>query len=169
MKFYGPCYLHFSATNDIKLLFDHYANDHGFPGMLGILDCMHWKQANCLVVYHGQYTCGDHGFPSVIHEVVASKYICIWHAFFSSVGSLNDINVLNNSPIFNQMYDDTASYSSFDLRGRHYRFSYYLVIGIYHERSVFVKTLLSPDDTRRIRFKRAKKNEERYGKSIWSS
>jgi hypothetical protein len=36
----------------------------------------------------------------MILEVVASQDLWIWHAFFGLPDSLNDINVLNRSPLF---------------------------------------------------------------------
>jgi hypothetical protein len=38
--------------------------------------------------------------PTIILKVVASQDLWIWHAFFGMPGSLNDINVLDRSPIF---------------------------------------------------------------------
>ena len=38
--------------------------------------------------------------PTIILEVVASQDLWIWHAFFGLPGSLNDINVLERSPVF---------------------------------------------------------------------
>jgi len=68
--------------------------------MLGSIDCMHWEWKNCPVAWKGQYTRGDHGVPTVMLEAVASHDLWIWHAFFGVAGSNNDINVLNQSPLF---------------------------------------------------------------------
>lgn len=73
--------------------------------MLGSIDCMHWEWKNCPKAYHGQYT-GKEGAPTLILEVVADYELWIWHAFFGLPGSLNDINVLNRSPVFSQLADD---------------------------------------------------------------
>ncbi|XP_057775146.1 uncharacterized protein LOC130994127 [Salvia miltiorrhiza] len=74
---------------------------HGFPGMIGSLDCMHWAWKNCPTAWQGAYTRGDQGDPTIILEAVASQDLWIWHAFFGTPGSNNDINVLNNSTLFN--------------------------------------------------------------------
>ena len=66
---------------------------HGLPGMIGSLDCMHdvyWR--SCPTAWQGQYQ-GAKGKPTIILEAYADHYLWIWHATFSSPGSLNDINV----------------------------------------------------------------------------
>ncbi|XP_023760440.1 uncharacterized protein LOC111908873 [Lactuca sativa] len=113
--------------------------------------------------YHGQFTRGDHGHPTVILEAVASQNMWIWHAFFGSPGSINDINVLNRSPIFNNIYDGFALDSSFQVRGTSYKYGYYLVDGIYPEYVVFVKSFTSLHGSRRKKFKRA---QERARKDV---
>ncbi|KAI3809946.1 hypothetical protein L1987_19550 [Smallanthus sonchifolius] len=49
-------------------------------------------------------------------KVVASQDLWFWHAFFGVAGSNNDINVLNQSPLFNTLVNGTTPDSSFDLR-----------------------------------------------------
>ncbi|CAH1425965.1 unnamed protein product [Lactuca virosa] len=109
--------------------------------MLGSLDCLHWAWGSCPNVHKGQYTRGDHGYPTVILEAVASRDMWILHAFFGSTGSLNDINVINMSPLLDDIYNGTAPDSSFQVVGTSYRNGYYLVDGIYPERDCFVKSL----------------------------
>jgi hypothetical protein len=41
-------------------------------------------------------------------EVVASHDLWIWHAFFGVAGSNNDINVLNQSPLFTEVLQGRA-------------------------------------------------------------
>ncbi|CAH1444230.1 unnamed protein product [Lactuca virosa] len=128
---------------------------HDFPGMLRSLDCLHWAWACSPNPHKGQYTRGDHGYPTVILEAVASQDMWICHAFFGSVGSLNDINVLNMSPLLDDMYNGTAPDSSFQVAGTSYRNRYYLVDGIYLEHAYFVKSLSCLNDWKRLKFKRA--------------
>jgi hypothetical protein len=87
-----------------------------FPGMLGRIDCMHWQWKNCPVGWRGSFTCGDKGVPTMILEVVASQDLRIWHAFFRTAGSNNDINVLNKSPLFIQKIEGGSSKSSIRCR-----------------------------------------------------
>ena len=71
--------------------------ERGRPGMVAYQMTV-WD--NCPVAWKGQYTRGDHGVPTVMLEAVASHDLWIWHAFFGVAGSNNDINVLNQSPLF---------------------------------------------------------------------
>ncbi|XP_023729630.1 uncharacterized protein LOC111877341 [Lactuca sativa] len=75
--------------------------------------------------------------------------------FFGSPGSINDINVLNRSPIFINIYDGSAPDSSFEVRETPYKYDYYLVDGCYPEYAVFVKSFTCPHGSRRKKFKRA--------------
>ena len=81
-------------------------NKRGFPGMLGSLDFMHWTWKNCPTAYHGQYV-GKEKEPAIILEAIASYDTWIWHAFFGLPGTLNDINVLDQSPVFQRIQDGT--------------------------------------------------------------
>ncbi|GJZ70205.1 putative nuclease HARBI1 [Tanacetum coccineum] len=55
----------------------------------------------------GQYA-GRSGKPTIILEAVASYDLWIWHAFFGTPGSCNDINVLHRSPVFNDVLEGRA-------------------------------------------------------------
>nr|XP_029150776.1 uncharacterized protein LOC112770436 [Arachis hypogaea] len=49
------------------------------------------------------------GFAGMlVLEVVASSDLWIWHAFFGVSGSNNDINVLDRSPVFDDILNDRA-------------------------------------------------------------
>ncbi|CAH1448904.1 unnamed protein product [Lactuca virosa] len=87
----------------------------------------------------------------------------IWHAFFGLVGSLNDINVLNMSPLLDDMYNGTAPDSSFQVAEISYRNEYYLVDEIYPELACFVKSMSCPNYHKRLKFKRA---QERARKDV---
>ena len=80
---------------------------------------------------------GDHEQPTIMLEAVASHDLWIWYAFFGVAGSNNDINVLNQSPIFNDLYEDKALDCPFVVNGVHYKHGYYLVDGIYPEWAIF--------------------------------
>nr|XP_043616302.1 uncharacterized protein LOC122588247 [Erigeron canadensis] len=133
--------------------------------MLGSIDCMHWPWKNCPKAWQGQFMRGDHGHPTIMLEAVASYDRWIWHAFFGTASSNNDINVLNQSPLFREIIEDRAPDSSFTVNGTHYKKGYYLADDIYPEWSTFVKAYSCPQDEKRKKFKKfqesARKDVER--------
>ena len=119
----------------------------------------------CKTHLRGQYTKGVYKYPTVVLEAVASHDMWFWHDNFGSPGSLNDVNILDHSPLFNKMLDGTGPDTSFLCRGTQFQFGYYLVDGIYPDRSVFVKPLTVTTDPMKERYKvaqsKARKDIER--------
>lgn len=101
---YGPPYLCKPSYIDIQWMYGHHAKVHGSPEMLGNLDYLYCEWGNCPNALYGQYTWGNPNNPTIILEVVASYDLWISNIFFWAPSSLNDINVLNISPIFNDIY-----------------------------------------------------------------
>ncbi|KAG8060411.1 hypothetical protein GUJ93_ZPchr0002g23558 [Zizania palustris] len=116
----------------------------GFPGMLGSIDCMHWRWEKCPLAWRGQFTRGDYGVPTMVLEAVASQDLYIWHAFFGITGSNNDLNVLNNSSLFFDALKGEAPQVQFSVNGNEYSTGYYLADGIYLEWAAFMKTIPLP-------------------------
>ncbi|XP_073298556.1 uncharacterized protein [Primulina huaijiensis] len=75
VEVFGDWYLWSPNDEDIEriLLIE---KQHGFPGMLGSLDCMHWKRKNCPTGWVGQYA-GRSGKPIIILEAVADYELWI--------------------------------------------------------------------------------------------
>ncbi|KAL8156139.1 hypothetical protein AgCh_001295 [Apium graveolens] len=84
-----------------------------FPGMMGSIDCMHWQWKNCPKAWKGMFMGGHKGVLTIILEAVASSDLWICHAFFGVAGSNNDINVLDRSPVFDDLLQDRALESRF--------------------------------------------------------
>ncbi|XP_055541663.1 uncharacterized protein LOC129727652 [Wyeomyia smithii] len=141
---YGAEYLRSPNPKDIKRLMEE-GEKRGFPGMLGSLDCCHWKWKNCPTAWAGQYK-GRNKNPTIILEAVASYDLWIWHAFFGMPGSTNDINVLERSPLFADLYSGRAPTVEFEVNGRTYTSGYYLADGIYPPLSTLVQTISVPVD-----------------------
>ncbi|KAM0011469.1 putative harbinger transposase-derived protein [Helianthus debilis subsp. tardiflorus] len=131
VKFYSKRYLRRPNANDVQKLYQAHEQRHGFPGMLRSIDCMHWPWQNCPLVWKGQYTRGYHGHPTIIIEAVASQNLWIWHAFFGLPCSLNDLNIIYQSQIFDDVVAGTGPNTSFTVSGVEYRRGYYLADGIY--------------------------------------
>ncbi|GKA94610.1 ALP1-like protein [Tanacetum coccineum] len=84
---------------------------------------------------------GDKKYPTIMLEAVVSQDLWIWHAFYGMAGANNDINVLDNSPLFDDLLDDLAPVVSYVVNGVEYRNGYYLADGIYPEWASFVKII----------------------------
>ncbi|GJW84729.1 ALP1-like protein, partial [Tanacetum coccineum] len=95
------------------------------------IDCMHWEWKQCPVSCQGQYGRGDKKYPTIILEVVASQDLWIWHAFFGIAGANNDINVSDNSSLFDDLLEDKAPVAPFVVNDVGFEKGYYLADGIY--------------------------------------
>ena len=62
-------YLRSPNNENIARLLAH-GESCGFPGMIGSIDCMHWKWENCPTTYKGQFSGHIHE-PTIILETVA--------------------------------------------------------------------------------------------------
>ncbi|GJZ26608.1 ALP1-like protein [Tanacetum coccineum] len=87
-------------------------------------------------------------------EVVASHDLWIWHAFFGVAGANNDINVLDNSPLFDDLLDDKAPVAPFVVNGVGYEKGYYLADEIYPQWETFVKSFTVANDAKHSYFKK---------------
>jgi hypothetical protein len=115
----------------------------GFLGMIGSIDCMHWEWSNCSTGWHGMYK-GHKGKPTMILEVVTSEDLRIWHTFFGLPSSHNDINVMHQSPVFDDLANSRASSVEFTVNDNLYSMGYYLADGIYPDWATLVKSIASP-------------------------
>ncbi|GJX51656.1 ALP1-like protein isoform X1 [Tanacetum coccineum] len=132
MELYGEEFLRKPTQTDIKKLYAFHEEKHGFPGMLGNIDCTKWSWAQCPTAYCAQISRGDSGLePFILLEVVASQDLWIWHAFYSVAGSNNDINILRQSPVLNDLKVGKAPEVPFVANGVNYKWGYYLTGGIY--------------------------------------
>ena len=143
---YHQEYLRRPTKADLRRLLDK-AAIRGFPGMVGSLDCMHWQWKKCPSGWHGQYK-GYKEKPTIILEAVASYDTWIWHAFFGLPGSLNDLNVLGCSPLFDDICKGETPRVKYEVCGRKYGQCYYLVDGIYPKWESFVKAIRNPSQPR---------------------
>ncbi|KAL6498576.1 hypothetical protein OROHE_026517 [Orobanche hederae] len=135
-------YLRTPNANDIARLL-YVGKQRGFPGMLGSIDCMHWKWENCPTGWAGQYA-GRSGAPSMILEVVADYDLWIWHAYFGLPGTNNDINVLESSHLFHNLTQGICPPAHYVLQGKEYDMGYYLGDGIYPSWRTIIKTIQTP-------------------------
>ena len=142
VSLYADEYLREPTANDISRLLS-IAEERGFPGMLGSIDCMHWEWEKCPTAWHGQYW-GHFKKPTIILEAVASYDLWIWHAFFGMPGSCNDINVLNRSHVFDSISSGYGPQVDFKVNGKDYHMGYYLADGIYPPWATLISGVPSP-------------------------
>ncbi|XP_021757218.1 uncharacterized protein LOC110722221 [Chenopodium quinoa] len=81
---------------------------------------------------------------TVILEAIASRDLWIWHAFFGTPGSRNDINVVQRSPVFDDIINNRAPQVLFTVNGNNYNKGYYLTDGIYPKWSTFIDAIAVP-------------------------
>ncbi|XP_075507568.1 uncharacterized protein LOC142544399 [Primulina tabacum] len=118
VEVFAEQYLRSPTADDVARLL-YIGKQRGFPGMLGSLDCMHWKWKNCPTAWAGQYA-GRSGSPTIILEVVADYDLWIWHAYFGMPGSNNDINVLGSSNLFFNIAQGIAPRAHYTIGGKEY-------------------------------------------------
>jgi len=150
---FGEQYLRPPTVEDTARLLEM-NNKRGWPGMLGCIDCMHWRWKNCPTAWKGVYT-GHVDGPTMILEAVASEDLWIWHSFFGLPGSLNDINVLRRSPLFQRLTSGTSPPIEYTVNGNKYTMGYYLADGIYPSWATFVKSYRNPQDNKKSHFTQA--------------
>ncbi|GJW92908.1 ALP1-like protein [Tanacetum coccineum] len=109
MNLYGEEFLRKPTYTDIEKLYVYHNEKHGFPRMLGSIDCTDCSWANCPAAFKAQFSKGDHGpYPFILLEAIASQDLWIWHAFFGVSGMNNDVNILRQSPLFNDLKSGRA-------------------------------------------------------------
>ena len=64
IEIFGEVYLRTPNENDTSRLLA-IAEERGFPGMLGSIDCMHWSWKNCPSAWQGMFS-GHHHKPTII-------------------------------------------------------------------------------------------------------
>ena len=139
---FGPEYLRAPKSSELQhiLAVDEARGARGFPGMVGSIDCMHSEWANCPTAWARMYK-GHKGKPTIILEAVATQDLRIWHAYFGLPGSHNDINVLQRSPVFDDLANGNTPPVEFTVNRNTYTLGYYLADGIYPEWATMVKTI----------------------------
>jgi len=151
---FGPHYLRPPTPPEIEKILAR-NDERGLPGCLGSLDCSHWEWSSCPKARAGTYQ-GRDGRRSIVIEAICDEDTWIYHIFAGSPGSLNDINVLYQSP----MYMDVITGKwpprefSFTVNGNTRTLLYYLVDGIYPRFAFFVAPFPNPQTLEQRTFNR---------------
>eukprot|EP00170_Pyropia_yezoensis_P003628 contig_15191_g3638 len=128
---FGPDYLRQPNAEELSVLLKRNA-ERGMPGGIGSLDCSHWEWRACPKNIQGSFQ-NRKGRRSVVMETVCDGDLYIWHLFVGCPGSMNDNNVLQQSPLYQVI---TAGLwhprdDPFTIGGRVRSLLYYLVDKIY--------------------------------------
>ena len=94
---------------------------------------------------------GKAGVPTVVLEAIADHNCQFWHFNFGSPGTLNDLNILDCSPLFDNAIQGVAPEVEFVVNRHTYKCTYWLADGIYAPYACFVKSIPKPK-TRMQRF-----------------
>ena len=86
-----------------RLRHDHY----GVSGMLGSLDCMCVEWDCCPKALKGQFQGGKHKKVSIVMEAMSDHSRWLWLPSFGYAGSLNNINIWDQSLIHKMLIDGT--------------------------------------------------------------
>ena len=139
---YGEEFLREPTEDDlIQILQD--SEGKGWPGMLGSIDCMHWKWKNCPKAWAGMYQ-GKEKSPTIVLQAVADSTCRIWHHYFGMPGSSNDINVLERSHILHSAMNGESPRVQYSVNGHDYNIGYWLGDGIYPTHACIVKAYKPP-------------------------
>ena len=142
-------YLAKMTKNDLAAIMRLHKSVHrGVEGMLGSLDCMHTYWNKCPVAWKGQYKKGK-AKPSIVLEGMCDYHLYFWHASFGYAGTLNDVNILNLSPLTDmflngEMADLESHVTPFFIGAEEFKQVFILVDGIYPKFSRFVKAYKEP-------------------------
>ncbi|CAL8157433.1 unnamed protein product [Prunus armeniaca] len=91
--------------------------------MISRIDCMHWQWKNCPTAWQRDY--GNRKVhKGIILEAVAGFDIWVWYAFFGVAGSQNDLNVLGQSPVFNDVLRYASPNITYQINNTMYQTGY---------------------------------------------
>uniref|UniRef100_A0A0D3EFF9 DDE Tnp4 domain-containing protein n=1 Tax=Brassica oleracea var. oleracea TaxID=109376 RepID=A0A0D3EFF9_BRAOL len=150
IQLFGDEYLRTPTAEDLQRLLD-IGEVRGFSGMIGSIDCMHWEWKSCPTAWKGQFTRGS-GKPTIVLEAVASQDLWIWHVFSGLPGTLNDINILDRSPVFDDILHGRAPKVKFKVNNHTYRMAYYLTDGIYPPWATIFQSIPLPQGRKAHKF-----------------
>ena len=148
-KLYTDEYLRAPTAADLKAITRLHKAVHGLPGMLGSLDCMHVYWDKCPVAWQGAFKNGAKKKASIVLEGMSDFHLFLWHEMFGFAGTLNDLNILNLSPLLDMILNGELEeleklIPNFIIMNEIFEQLYMLVDGIYPLFSRFVKGYKEP-------------------------
>jgi Plant transposon protein len=139
-------YLRSPTKADAQRLSRMHEVEFGVPGCIGCLDCTHVYWRTCPRAWHGQYE-GKEGCATIVLEAIADYTTRIWHSCFGFPGTLNDINIWDQSPLLRAFLNGSFARDvdfEYEINGVVFDQLWIMVDGIYPELSRFVKNISEP-------------------------
>jgi Plant transposon protein len=106
-RLFGPLDLREPRAEDLFRI-ERQFNAVGFPGCNGCLDCGGCDWKNCPKALQGTRV-GRSGKANLRMECVSDLDLHIWHLSFAFPGMLNDLNILQLSPLYSKVLAGTFS------------------------------------------------------------
>jgi hypothetical protein len=126
-------YLREPGEDDLRRILEINAG-RGFPGLVGSIDCKHWKWKSFPLAWAGQLK--ERKKPTIALEAIADAQLWIWLVFFCAGRSINDVNVLDHSPTIEDIIAGKfPPKTKYLINGSEYDLPYYFANGIIHNRS----------------------------------
>jgi Plant transposon protein len=145
---FGSEFLRAPTQYDLKTVEEKFALS-GFPGCFGAVDCASWTWKNCPKALQGIHV-GKDGVPVLRMEVVCDLDLWIRGSSFGFPGMMNDLNILELSPLFNIVF--SRRYPpfnvSFKIGEQEFESIYFLADGIYPSWRSFAKSYSIPANRR---------------------
>ena len=111
VQVFGSEYLRELDGEELKLVVEDNAR-RGWPGLIGSLDCMHWRWLMCPVAWKGSYTGKEDGATLVL-EAVCDRKLRVYHYNFGRPGANNDLNILAKSTLLDDILSGKGPQISF--------------------------------------------------------
>lgn len=92
------------SRQDAKRVSNPHENQFGVPGLLGVLDCVHVHWRTCPVAWQGQHK-GKEDQASIALEAITDCTTWVWHLKFGCPGTLNDMNIWDQSKMLRIFLD----------------------------------------------------------------
>nr|GEV10156.1 hypothetical protein [Tanacetum cinerariifolium] len=98
---------------------------------------------------------------AAIHQFAYGSTADAFDEYLQMTAANNDINVLDNSPLFDDLLDDLAHAVPYVVNKVEYRNGYYLADGIYPEWASFVKSFTVATDPKHTYFKQRQESAQK--------
>jgi Plant transposon protein len=148
VRCFGSEFLRAPTKYDLKTVEEKFALS-GFPVCVGAVDCASGNWKNCPKALQGIHV-GKDGVPVLRMEVICDLNLWIWSSLFGFPGMMNDLNIFELSPLFNNVF--ARRYPpfnvSFKIGEQDFDSVYFLADGIYPSWRVFAKSYSIPANRR---------------------